>query len=257
MVLLNIEIQIAANKKFYFPVESQYYKIIGLGGYKHDGLWLPVCDDTGENISKKNFSYSELSGWYWLAKNKSLTEFIGLAHYRRLLLLDINHPEFEYSRFLRLTPSYEIMRYLTSERLLDSALKILEQDLIIVPRSIPIGESIADHYRRHHLSQDWNLFILALKEVMGHGSNEVSFFDNSQNLIPYNMAIWRSSIFKKYIEDLFSILEWMDIHSSPATDFYQCRRPAFIAERFFTYYISINSIKTFSVPVILLDPAAS
>lgn len=257
MTTPRLEVYIAANKNFYFPVENRCYRVLGLGGYSHRGVWPPECDLTGDNISAKNHFYSELSGLYWLAKSKVLPEFIGLAHYRRLFLLDPSHPEFASARILRRDPSYEVLAYLTSDRWLEFSLNILEQDLTIIPRPIPIGESIVEHYKRHHTSEDWDLFIIALKEVLGHGANDISFFESSKLLVPYNMAIWRSSFFKNYVECLFSILNWMELQMPVIMKDYQCRWPAFISERFFTYYISIYQLKTLHVPIVLLDKNAS
>ncbi|MDR2830587.1 MAG: DUF4422 domain-containing protein [Methanobrevibacter sp.] len=64
---------------------------------KNDELYTPLFvgadgqdtfeflgDDTGDNISKRNRYYSELTGLYWMCKN-SESKIIGLNHYRRYL----------------------------------------------------------------------------------------------------------------------------------------------------------------------------
>lgn len=62
----------------------------------NDSLYMPICvgtglktlsdkfqpDNTGENISKKNITYCELTAIYWAWKNID-ADRIGVAHYRR------------------------------------------------------------------------------------------------------------------------------------------------------------------------------
>lgn len=46
----------------------------------------PQGDDTGENISNRNYTYSELSVTYWVWKN-DVSDYKGICHYRRFLAL--------------------------------------------------------------------------------------------------------------------------------------------------------------------------
>ena len=43
-------------------------------------------DNTGDNISDKNPYYSELTGLYWIWKNYTDADYLGLCHYRRYFL---------------------------------------------------------------------------------------------------------------------------------------------------------------------------
>lgn len=43
-------------------------------------------DDTGENISEQNPYYGELTGLYWIWKNETEADVIGVCHYRRYFL---------------------------------------------------------------------------------------------------------------------------------------------------------------------------
>ena len=52
---------------------------------------VDVCelkDNTGDNISDKNFYYSETTGTYWIWKNAPKTKYIGQCQYRRRLQFD-------------------------------------------------------------------------------------------------------------------------------------------------------------------------
>ena len=54
-----------------------------------------VCelkDNTGDNISSKNFFYSETTGTYWIWKNAPHTDYVGQCQYRRRLSFDEAFP---------------------------------------------------------------------------------------------------------------------------------------------------------------------
>ena len=61
------------NDMMYLPVQ--------VGAEKKESLGY-ARDNEGENISKKNPNYCELTGLYWAWKNLD-AEYLGLAHYRR------------------------------------------------------------------------------------------------------------------------------------------------------------------------------
>ena len=50
--------------------------------YQEEMAWM-IGDDTGDNISKKNPNYCELTAQYWAWKHLKDIECIGLCHYRR------------------------------------------------------------------------------------------------------------------------------------------------------------------------------
>lgn len=55
-----------------------------------------IGDDTGDNISRLNKNYAELTAHYWILKNYLPTakeEYIGLCHYRRFLHFGRNEEE--------------------------------------------------------------------------------------------------------------------------------------------------------------------
>ena len=75
-----IKIIVATHKKYDMPKDSCYLPIhVGKEEKKDIGY---IGDNTGENISKKNPYYCELTGMYWAWKNLN-SDYVGLVHYRR------------------------------------------------------------------------------------------------------------------------------------------------------------------------------
>lgn len=82
-----VKIIIATHKKYHMPVDPMYLPLhVGAEGkVAEDGSPLNlgyVRDNTGNNISKRNASFCELTGLYWAWKNLD-ADYIGLVHYRR------------------------------------------------------------------------------------------------------------------------------------------------------------------------------
>lgn len=94
----SVKIIIATHKKYQMPVDPMYMPLhVGAEGKKDEnGKELNlgyVKDNTGDNISKLNPSFCELTGLYWAWKNLT-SDYVGLAHYRRHFSLN-NRNDFE------------------------------------------------------------------------------------------------------------------------------------------------------------------
>ncbi len=80
----SIKIFSMTHKKFEEPTDPIYIPLhVGRCGKPDLGY---LGDDTGENISSLNCYYSELTGVYWVWKNISDADYVGICHYRRFLL---------------------------------------------------------------------------------------------------------------------------------------------------------------------------
>lgn len=78
---MNVKILVATHKKYQMPDDPMYVPIhVGAEGKNLELGYIK--DSTGENISRKNSSFCELTGLYWAWKNVK-ADYIGLAHYRR------------------------------------------------------------------------------------------------------------------------------------------------------------------------------
>lgn len=79
-----IKIYVSCHKESELPKNSLYEPIHVGAALANKNLGI-LRDDTGNNISKKNPEYCELTAQYWAWKNDTDADYIGLCHYRRFL----------------------------------------------------------------------------------------------------------------------------------------------------------------------------
>lgn len=94
------------HKRFLVPQDSTYIPLhVGKAGSMDLGY---MGDDSGDSISELNVYYGELTGIYWIWKNYTVNENIGVCHYRRFFANDQLEllSEKEYDRILM---EYDIM----------------------------------------------------------------------------------------------------------------------------------------------------
>ena len=84
---MRIQIYTMTHKKFSVPPDPMYVPL-QVGSAVHEPLGY-LRDDSGENISAQNCYYAELTGMYWVWKNISDAEYVGVCHYRRYLLNEL------------------------------------------------------------------------------------------------------------------------------------------------------------------------
>ena len=82
-----VKILVASHKEYRMPDDSIYLPLhVGAEGkVDADGQPLDLGwtkDNTGDNISRLNPGFCELTGLYWAWKNLK-ADYIGLVHYRR------------------------------------------------------------------------------------------------------------------------------------------------------------------------------
>ncbi len=108
---MHIQIFTMTHKPFSVPSDPMYVPL-QVGRALHDDLGY-IGDDTGDNISALNGYYSELTGVYWVWKNVTDADCVGICHYRRYLLNDAGFV-FTKDELQSLLQDYDI---LTSKRL--------------------------------------------------------------------------------------------------------------------------------------------
>lgn len=220
-----ISIMVAAHKAYEFPQDSGYIPV-------HVGRALSqrkldiVGDDSGENISTLNRSFCELTGLYWLWRNKK-SDFYGLCHYRRYF-----KPQGEEGISVsggKVASSTELVSLLSGYDI-----------LLSTPRRYWI-ESVRKHYQNAHNASD----LIVLEQVVGDFypdySKAFNRVMNKSSVCLYNMFFLRAELFDSYCEWLFSILFEVE-KKIPYQSYgpYQGRVFGFMAERLLNVWVEKN-----------------
>ena len=78
---MSIEIYTITHKPFTPPNDPMYIPLhVGRAISNNLGF---LGDDTGDSISKENPYFCELTGMYWIWKNRCRADYIGMCHYRK------------------------------------------------------------------------------------------------------------------------------------------------------------------------------
>ncbi|MCD8266009.1 MAG: DUF4422 domain-containing protein [Prevotellaceae bacterium] len=161
-------------------------------------------DDTGENISRKNASYCELTGMYWAWKNLRGVDVIGLCHYRRYFDFHhqvrplMPHDEFKPEQLQTLDLSVP-----------DSVTEKVKRGKVVTAKPLHFIHNVAMDYYTQHISDDFRTLRDVMSNVDGgrykNAFNKVMFTGN--RLSPCNMFLMRWQDFDNYCHWLFGILE--------------------------------------------------
>ncbi len=219
-----MSLYIAAHKAFSVPTEEGYIPLqVGAA----DGTALPYTpDDTGENISRKNPHFCELTGLYWIWKN-TRDDYKGLVHYRRYFTW----------RGRRLTPA-------------DVRLLLTGAD-ILLPRQEYLRESAWEEFCLHS-GQERDL--LLLQEVIEEVSPELlpAFRQvmAGNRLHLYNMLIAPRAVFDGYCHWLFTVLFRLEqrVDMTGYTP-YQQRLYGFLGERLLNVWVTHAGLRVHTLRV--------
>ena len=233
------------NKINIFCTSLNHYKIIdklpeyiiplGLGKNLFPANWYD--EKKGKNISELNHYYGELTGLYWIWKNKvnemNENEYIGNCHYRKLWLNK---------------------NYLTKQRLSFSSLNakifnplkynINKIDCVQVQPIIFKNKNLKEDFYEIHKT---NILEESLNFLSDEYKDKFSRHINEKKLYPLNMFITKVHFFKKYCEVIFPWLEKslnLCLQRNLCKN-YNTRLPAFLAERFTSFWFSQYNNKQF------------
>lgn len=174
-----------------------------------------VCfDNEGDNISKKNRQYCELTALYWIWKN-SKEDVMGLVHYRRHFLL----------------PDCWL------ERMMSNGIDV------ILPVPLYVAPSIEGNYKRRHIASDWECMMECLREKHPNDYEPARKFFSGNLYSPCNMFIMKKMALDELCAWIFPVLDAVAAHGGTKEDAYLNRYPGFLSERLMTYFFETHRDK--------------
>lgn len=178
-----------------------------------------IPDNIGEEISAKNKNYCELTGTYWIWKNRK-DSIVGITHYRRF---------------------FEIRGKLLT---LEQAEKALQSADVIVAKRQWVEDSVKTHFERFHSREDLELLRNVIRDKCPEYEESFEAVLGKCFLFPYNMLVCRKDIFDSYCTWLFGILKECEKRVNIRDyDSYQSRIFGFLAERLLMVYLMHNRLK--------------
>ncbi|HBW8875713.1 TPA: DUF4422 domain-containing protein [Klebsiella quasipneumoniae subsp. similipneumoniae] len=218
----SVKIIIATHKLYEFPIDEIYLPLqVGKIDKKSLGL---TGDDEGDNISRKNAMYCELTGLYWAWKNLKY-DYIGLVHYRRHFSVK-SHFFWETGKFTNVLNYKELSSI------------ILNADIIVPTKRNYYIETLYSHYAHTHHKEHLD----SARTIIGKKyPSYLNSFDKIMNYragYMFNMMIMRRELLDKYCSWLFSILFELEnevIHEE--LNSFHLRYPGRVSEILFNVWI--------------------
>lgn len=218
------------------------YKYIHVGSIDKPLLQGMLRDDQGENISRKNPYYCELTALYWSWKNSS-AKYKGICHYRRYLS----------KHYFGKNIKKEI--YTQKEML-----EILSiYDLMLPKPKWRHHKNKLWHWYKHieELENDVSYAVIkkAISDIYPDYLNELNNVYMGDKMIFCNVIYGRAEIVNKYCEWLFPVAKKIEDIYIKANDEVPTREIGFAGEYLLNVWIMKNSeyLKIYYTPLMRTD----
>lgn len=231
-----VKIIVATHKKYETPKGSFYLPVhVGKEGKSDIGY---VGDNTGDNISKKNPYYCELTGIYWAWKNLD-ADYIGLVHYRR----QFKGKNKKQSNLFDCVLSDEEIR------------EILNKNDIVLPKKREYFiENLYDHYKNTMYVEPLEITEDIIKTKYPEYLENFQKLHKRTSAHMFNMFIMKKEYFNKYCEWLFDILEELEKRvDNSKYDSFHARFYGRISELLLDIWIETNKLNYVEVPVMSME----
>ncbi len=222
---MNISVYIMTHRKCPLPSDP-IYKPMHVGHAISGDLGYPG-DDTGDSISEYNPLFGELTGIYWIWRNDSSSEIIGICHYRRYFMND-DHKILNANEITSLLNNHDII---TSTR--------------------PEGTDTSyNTYAASHNAADYDILGKCIHSLCPEYDPSFEWFKNQRSGCFGNLTIMPKDLYDSYCEWMFGILfEASDHIDVSGYDLYHRRVYGFLSEILMNIWIHHNDIHAYECPV--------
>lgn len=207
------------------PPEDAIYVPLQVGRALHPDYGY-LGDHTGDNISSKNPYYSELTGLYWIWKNHTDADYLGLCHYRRYFLNNSGALMSE-SDYMDILSKYDV--------------------IIARPQ---IGQyDYHTIYARAHDIRNLEQTAIILQELYPDYYADFQDVTTSNRCYVGNLFVAPRSLFCAYCEWLFTIFSALEkrINTDDYDDYHK-RVFGFLSEQLLFVWIKHNRLSYYEAP---------
>ena len=276
---LQVKIVVGYHKEYEKYLQNEVLLPLFMGRSPEYGTKID-SDNTGENISDKNYLYCELTGIYWLWKNVD-ADVKGLFHYRRVLTDQISTLKFvklklcfQYNKLKSLftNKSFLIQNkrkisdlsvYMHEAKLFADKIPYLFQEKkvdVIAPTNLV--SFVVTNQQRFNEVLDRDFIALIAKTVEDVAPEYIGVFKKTleATTMSYaNIIVARNTIFDEYCKYIFSVLfavekaiiderYWHDLHEKSLS-----RRFGYIGELLtssFILHCELRGLNVLKLPVL-------
>lgn len=226
---MSVRIFAMTHKQFDVPKEELYIPMhVGHAQAKQEYGYLG--DDTGDNISDLNCYYAELSGVYWVWKNYTEADYVGICHYRRFLTNEENKA-FTQEQYEALLQKYDLI-----------TTKQLE-----LPNSYHYG------FGAHHKIETLDETGRIISEIYPKYYDNFIELVNGNKTYFGNIMVTSKALYDEYCEWLFTILfELQKRIDLTFEDDYHRRVFGFISEFLLLVWVKTRGLKALECRVAII-----
>lgn len=184
---MKVQVLVATHKNYTMPTDPMYLPVFVGKDLHPDVNHTFQGDNTGDNISKKNAHYNELTALYWGWKNLDY-DALGLVHYRRYLSL--NHQK-GLSAILSTDQTQEILKI---------------ADIILPQKRRYYIETNESHYLHAHEHAPFENLRQVIKEDYPEYADSFERVMKRTWAHMFNMFIMKKQPLNEYLTWMFDVL---------------------------------------------------